>query len=286
MGNSWRSALIVENKTTPFVKWAGGKRQLLPEIKKLMPKEYNTYYEVFVGGGALFFELQPKKAVINDFNSELINVYKQIKTSPEMLLYRLETYQNKYNSLANMEKKKEYYYSLRQEYNKLIANNFETIDSASLFIILNKLGFNGLYRVNSNGEYNVPFNFKKKLNAFNKENILNISNLLKKTKILNMDFEKACKTAKKDDFIFFDSPYYDTFDTYQSGGFSKENHIRLADLYNKLTKKGVKCMLTNSNSDFIKDLYKGYNIKVVNVKRNINCDGKRRTGQEVIITNY
>lgn len=276
----------MENKTTPFVKWAGGKRQLLPEIKKLMPKEYNTYYEVFVGGGALFFELQPKKAVINDFNSELINVYKQIKTSPEMLLYRLETYQNKYNSLANMEKKKEYYYSLRQEYNKLIANNFETIDSASLFIILNKLGFNGLYRVNSNGEYNVPFNFKKKLNAFNKENILNISSLLKKTKILNMDFEKACKTAKKDDFIFFDSPYYDTFDTYQSGGFSKENHIRLANLYTQLTKKGVKCMLTNSNSDFIKDLYKGYNIKVVNVKRNINCDGKRRTGQEVIITNY
>lgn len=275
--------------TKPLIKWAGGKRQLLPEIKKLMPAKYNKYYEPFVGGGALFFELQPLKAVINDTNTALINVYKQVKDCPHDVIKHIKAYTKKYNSFKTDEERKKYYYKLREEFNSLLSHNIFDIGSAALFIVLNKLGYNGLYRVNSEGLYNVPWNKKKQLELSKDEyitNLLNVSKVLKNTTILNLDFEKSLKGVRKGDFVFFDSPYYDTFDTYQKGGFSEENHIRLAKLYKKLSERGVYCMLTNSNTKFIKDLYKDYNIKVINVKRMINCDGNSRTGQEVIITNY
>lgn len=262
----------------PIIKWAGGKRQLLEEIKKNIPISYGTYFEPFVGGGAVYFELQPQKAVINDLNEQLINLYNVVASNKEELIKELD--------ILSAEHSETNYYKIRDAYNECLNKNELSIKSASYFIYLNKTGFNGLYRVNRDGLFNVPSAHKKKANLYDLENINQVSNLLKKTKIKQGDFEKAVKYAKKGDFVFFDSPYYSTFDTYQPNGFSEEQHIRLANLFHKLTEKGVYCMLTNSNEDFIKELYKDMNIKVVPVKRMINCDASRRTGEEVIITNY
>lgn len=270
----------------PVVKWAGGKRQLLDELTNRMPEKYGTYYEPFFGGGALFFAVQPKKAVINDFNSQLVNVYTQLQNNPNGVLKKLTKLQEKYNSFTSDEGREKLYYDSRDRFNELISKSILNEESAALVIFLNKAGYNGLYRVNAKGGYNVPWSKRKTLSAFNKDNILGVSAQLQKAKILSGDFEDACKNARKGSFVFFDSPYYDTFDTYQAGGFDEESHRRLATLYKKLTNKGVYCMLTNSNTDFIKDLYKDYNIDIVDVKRMINCNGKKRTGQEVIITNY
>ena len=270
----------------PFVKWVGGKRQLIEELIKRMPKDYDNYYEPFVGGGALFFEVQPDKARINDFNICLINVYNQIRDNVDDLIKKLDKLANKYNKLATKEEKADMFYSIREKYNNGIKRKKLDTIQASYFIFLNKACFNGLYRVNANGLFNVPSGQKSKLNLYEEDNLRNISELLNKTIILSGDFEEACKDAKRGDFVFFDSPYYDTFDTYQKGGFELEDHIRLANLYKELTDKGVYCMLTNSNTDFIKDLYKEYKIEVVNVKRLINRDATNRKGEEVIITNY
>lgn len=270
----------------PVVKWAGGKRQLIPDITKRLPEQIGTYYEPFFGGGALYFTLSPKKAVINDFNSQLVNVYMQIKEHPDLVIDNLNILQAGYNSLPDDASKSTYYFDKRTDFNGYISNDTFTVESAALFIFLNKAGFNGLYRVNSSGLFNVPPAHRKNVNVFNADNIIEVSHLLKKTKILQGDFESACKGVKKGDLVFFDSPYYDTFDTYQAGGFSEKDHIRLARLFKKLSDKGVFCILTNSETDFIKDLYRDYNIDIVNVKRTINCDGNNRTGTEVIITNF
>ena len=271
---------------TPVIKWVGGKRQLLSEIKARMPKEYGTYYEPFFGGGAHFFELQPKKAVINDFNDQLVNLYCQIKNDCQSVVAIIDQYQNTYNAFENKSEKLDYFYSLRKKFNEFLKSGSKSPESAALFIFLNKAGFNGLYRVNANGEFNVPSAHREKINAYQIENIQAASAALGKATILQGDFEAACQDAKEGDFVFFDSPYYDTFDTYQAGGFDEAAHRRLAALFKKLSDRGVKCMMTNSNTDFIKELYSEFNIEVVNVKRMVNCDATKRTGQEVIVTNY
>ena len=263
----------------PVIKWAGGKTQLLKEIKARMPKEYNHYYEIFFGGGALYFDIMPKKATINDCNLELINMYNQIKTNLNELMSKLNEFQDEHSE--------EHYLKIRDDFNMRINNPEELglLDAAEL-IYLNKMGYNGLYRVNSNGLYNVPSGHKKKCVIYQKDNLKEVSEILKHTKIYSRDFEEIGNKAKKGDFVFIDSPYFDTFDTYQKGGFLKEDHERLCKLYKKLSKRGVYCLLTNSNTDFIKELYKDFNIDIVQVKRMINCNGKKRTGEEVIITNY
>ena len=271
---------------TPIIKWVGGKRQLLDKIKEKLPEKYETYYEPFFGGGAVFFEISPEKAIINDFNIQLINLYKQIQKQPKRVINYLIDYQNKYNSLSDIKEKDKYYLDVRDEFNNHISKKILNSKTAALFIFLNKSGFNGLYRVNAKGLFNVPSAHKKTLNTFDEENIYAVSNALKKCKIEQSDFESACENAKKGDLVFFDSPYYDTFDTYQAGGFSENDHIRLFNLFKKLSKNGVYCILTNSNTDFIKELYKDYNIEIVDVKRMINCDASKRTGTEVIITNF
>lgn len=270
----------------PIIKWAGGKRQLLTEINKRIPDKYNTYYEPFFGGGAVFFDIEPKKAVINDFNSQLINVYKKIKTSPKQIITYLEKYQNEYNEISGKEKKLEYYYQKRTEFNTFIKSNTFSSESASLFIFLNKAGYNGLYRVNSDGFYNVPSAHRKTLNLFDKDNILDVSKKLKGCTIKCGDFYKACKEVSEGDLVFFDSPYYDTFDTYQAGGFSEEDHKRLAKLFDELNERGAFIILTNNDCNYIKELYSKYTIDVVSVKRMINSDSTNRKGSEVIITNF
>lgn len=275
-------------KPVPVIKWAGGKRQLIPQITQMMPKKFNKYYEPFFGGGALFCELTPISATINDFNKQLIDMYKQIKADPNGVCAALFDLQRQYNEKETMEEKDALYYEFRKLFNEYLANDvsIKYSLSAALLIFLNKAGFNGLYRVNASGMYNVPSAHRKNVKAYDRDNIMAMSKALKKTKIMCGDFSKACNDAEKWDFVFFDSPYYDTFDTYQAGGFSEMDHIRLFELFKTLSDNGVYCMMTNSNYDFIKNLYKDFNIKVIDVKRMINCDGKNRVGKEVIVTNY
>ena len=270
----------------PFVKWAGGKRQLLPQIRERMPESYNNYYEPFVGGGAVMFDLQPETAVINDINKALINTYKHISDAPQEFINCV----NKLDS-EMWEDGKEYYYSLREEYNKKLEYGEYDVVLAALFVFMNKHCFNGLYRVNAKGLFNVPYNNSRKL-SINEKEILLISKYLKRITILNKDFEEACKDARKGDFVFFDSPYAPlnptSFESYTKEGFDVENHKRLAALFDELTERGCYCMLTNHNTEFINKLYgnKGYKIDVVSVKRMINSDASNRVGEEVIIRNY
>ena len=269
-----------QTRITPVIKWVGGKSQLLDTILPMVPENFGKYYEPFAGGAALFFALKPKKAVLNDFNPQLINLYKQIRNKPEKLKNKLMRLEKSHDGT------KEFYEQRRAEFNGCLSRHSNSIKSAALMVYLNKAGFNGLYRLNKRGEFNVAFGKRKKVRLFEEENFDCVSNLLKNTELMTGDFEAACKGCKKGDFVFFDSPYFNTFDTYQKDGFSEADHRRLKTLFDELTRKGVYCMLTNSNEQFIKDLYSDYHIKVVGVKRNINRDSSKRTGQEVIITNY
>lgn len=274
----------------PFVKWAGGKRQLIPELTKIMPSNFNQYLEPFIGGGALLLELEHENSVISDNNHVLIGTYNDIKHNLDKLLPLLDKLQNEHNSCGNKEKAKEFYYEQRDNFNQIIFDDNESLNRSALFLYLNKACFNGLYRVNSKGLFNVPFNQKTTINIYERDNLVQISQFLQTVDIYNQDFEETAVKAKKGDLVFFDSPYAPlnptSFDSYTKEGFSTEEHIRLANLFKKLTKNGVYCILTNHNTEFIRDLYKDFHVKEVNVKRMINSDAKNRVGKEVIITNY
>jgi len=274
-------------KAKPFVKWAGGKRQILNELRKYIPEEYNCYYEPFIGGGALFFDLAPKKAVINDSNSELMNVYNVMCDD--------EKYSKMCNLLNNYEVKnnEEFFYEIRnKDRNKEKFEKLSDYARAARTIYLNKACFNGLYRVNSKGEFNVPYNKKTNVNTYDKENLLVVHMYLtmNDVKILNTDFEDALSTAKEGDFVYIDPPYDQinaSFTSYTEEGFGKDEQRRLAEVYKTLDKRGVKVMLSNHNTALINELYKDYNIHVIEAKRNINANGKKRGKvEEVIITNY
>ncbi|MBU5332914.1 Dam family site-specific DNA-(adenine-N6)-methyltransferase [Anaerocolumna aminovalerica] len=270
----------------PFIKWAGGKRQLLAQIRERIPESFNNYYEPFVGGGAVVFDLLPTSAVINDINKALVNAYKQICNASDAFLKNLKELDE-----AMWEDGKGYYYSLREHYNdKLMREEFD-VELAALFVFINKHCFNGLYRVNGKGLFNVPYNNSRKASS-DEKNIKAISEYLKSVTILEGDFQVACQNAKKGDFVFIDSPYAPlnptSFESYTKEGFDIESHKRLADLYDELTARGCYCMLTNHNTELINELYsnKGYKIDVVSVKRMINSDATNRVGEEVIICNY
>lgn len=270
----------------PFVKWAGGKRQLLTQIKERMPEKYNNYFEPFVGGGAVAFALLPENALINDINKALINAYRQICNAPEVFLTAIKTLDNEM-----WEDGKEYYYFLREHYNdKLMKTEFD-VELAALFVFINKHCFNGLYRVNGKGLFNVPYNNSRRVSV-DENLIMEISEYLQSVKIMDGDFEVACKEAKGGDFVFIDSPYAPlkptSFESYTKEGFDIESHKRLAKLFDELTARGCYCMLTNHNTDLINELYgnKGYRIDIVSVKRMINSDASNRVGEEVIICNY
>lgn len=273
-------------KAIPFVKWAGGKRQLLDKISERLPREYNNYYEPFIGGGAVLFELQPQNAIINDINASLINAYRIITDKPHEFIDNVKKL-----DLDIIDGGKEYYYSIREQYNdKLMKEEFD-VELASFFVFINKHCFNGLYRVNGKGLFNVPYNNSKN-GSIDEEAIIAASEYLNNVKIMLGDFELACEDAKKGDFLFFDSPYAplnpSSFESYTKEGFDVESHERLAKLFDKLSKRGCYCMLTNHNTDFINELYsnKGYKMDVVSVKRLINSDASKRTGEEIIICNY
>ncbi|MCI7241387.1 MAG: DNA adenine methylase [Bacilli bacterium] len=274
-------------KGKPFVKWAGGKRQVINELLKYVPDEFDTYYEPFVGGGALLFELSPKKAVINDSNEELMNVYN--------VLCNEEKFKKMCNLLNSYETKhsEEFYYNIRnKDRSKTAFNRLSDYTRAARTIYLNKACFNGLYRVNSKNEFNVPFGKKTHVNTYEGSNLITVSNYLtmNDVKILSVDFEEAVKDAKKGDFVYFDPPYdSDTksFTSYTETGFDKSEQTRLARVFKELDKKGVYVMLSNHSTVLVNELYKDYHIYTIEAKRNINANGKKRGKvEELIITNY
>lgn len=270
----------------PIIKWAGGKTQLLPELVPRLPKSYHAYYEPFFGGGSLFFHIAPARAVINDSNLQLINMYQWIRQAPDTIIKNLSAWQKTYNSYVSNVAKSAYYYKKRERFNTYLSQARCSNISAALLIFLNKAGFNGLYRLNQDGLYNVPSGHKRRLSTYRLEHILAASYMLQHASILYGDFEEACKTAREGDFVFFDSPYYGTFDQYLASGFDEESHLRLARLFKALTKRHVYCLETNNDCAFIRNLYATALVESIPVKRMINCDGKHRTGREVIIRNY
>ena len=274
------------SSVAPFVKWAGGKRQLITQIRERMPEKYNDYYEPFIGGGAVIFDLLPANALINDINKALINTYRTICNEPDAFLKEV-------NRLDNdmWEDGKKYYYSIREHYNDKLMRSEYDVELAALFVFINKHCFNGLYRVNGKGLFNVPYNNSRRVSV-DENVIIATSEYLRGVTIIDGDFEQACKNAKKGDFVFIDSPYAPlnptSFESYTKEGFDIESHKRLAKLYDELTARGCYCMLTNHNTELINELYgnKDYKIDVVSVKRMINSDASNRVGEEVIICNY
>jgi len=274
-------------KGKPFVKWAGGKRQIIDKLKNYVPKEFNIYYEPFVGGGALLFELAPENAVINDYNKELINVYKCLKNETKMMAMCKELDKHELNH------SEEYYYQIRNlDKDKLAYKKLKDYKRAARTIYLNKSCFNGLYRVNSKNEFNVPFGKKEYVNAYEKQNLKIINEYLYENniKIFSKDYAKVVKEAQNGDFIYLDPPYdsdTSTFNSYTDNGFNKKEQKRLARVYRELSNKGCYVMLSNHNTRLINELYQDYHIHVIEAKRYINADGnKRGKVEEVIITNY
>jgi DNA adenine methylase len=268
----------------PFLKWAGGKRQLLPEIRKYLPQKIKTYYEPFIGAGAVLFDIQPKKAVINDINTELVNVYETIKNHADELIEDLKKHEND----------KDYFYEIRDLDRRPEYKQLSPIERASRIIYLNKTCFNGLFRVNSQGQFNVPFGKYKNPQIVNEVVIRAVHNYLSSNdvQIMNEDFEAVVETAKKGDFVYFDPPYDPVSDTssftgYSLDGFNKDDQKRLKYLFVELDKRGVNVMLSNSATDFIKELYEGFNIQIVSASRNINANASGRGKiDEVLVMNY
>ena len=297
---------MTEYKTAkPFLKWAGGKTQLINDIERTLPagitKEKFTYIEPFVGSGAILFWMLnnfPKleKAVINDINEDLINTYKTIASNPKELISILEILQNEFHNLeGNEDNKKLYYYQKRELYN---TRKEEKSGQAALFIFLNRTCFNGLYRVNSKNLYNVPMGGYKKPTICDKENILAVSNALQKVEILNGDFEQTLNYADKNSLFYFDPPYKplsetSSFNSYAKDEFNDNEQIRLKKFCSKLDILDHTWILSNSdvkgkdkNDNFFDDLYADFNIKRVEAKRSINANSEKRGKlTELLITN-
>jgi DNA adenine methylase len=273
-------------KIPTFVKWAGGKKQLLKQFEPLFPKKINRYFEPFVGGGAVAFFLlkthpEIKKIYLSEINKELIITYNVVKRDIDELIDLLDKYKSKHN--------KDFYYSVRE----MDIKKLTPVQIAARFIYLNKTCFNGLYRVNSKGEFNVPIGKSESPPLICPEKELKeISKLLQKDDIKMAQFYDAVKNAKKGDFIYLDPPYYPikkgiSFTTYTKTDFVEEDHEKLAEVFKKLDKKGCKVMLSNSNTKFIRDLYKGYKKTKVKATRMINCIGSKRGKiNELVIRNY
>lgn len=269
---------------SPVVKWVGGKRQLLPEIRKYIPEKFTTYYEPFLGGGAVLFDIQPKRAVVNDINSELINLYEVIRDNVELLIEDLGKHKND----------SEYYYRIREKDRQPeVYNKMTKIERASRIHYLNKTCYNGLYRVNKAGQFNVPFGKYKNPNITNEVTLRAVSQYFNNAQIVFRctDFEEAVKGIKKGDFVYFDPPYDPVSDSsnftgYAMGGFDKNEQIRLKKLCDKLNDKGIKFLLSNSDTDFIIDLYSEYKIEIIKANRTVNSNAKKRGEiNEILVKN-
>jgi len=256
----------------------------MPSIEVLMPKKYTDYIEPFIGGGATLFHLQPKNAIINDFNSELVNVYSTIKNHLPELLEDLKKHKNESN----------YFYEIRALDRNPDYNSLTAVQKASRIIYLNKTCFNGLYRVNSSGEFNSPFGRYKNPNIVNEPTLKAVSDYLNSNNIqlMNGDYSLVLKQATKNSFVYLDPPYHpvsesSNFTGYIQGGWEDKDQIRLREACDELNARGVKFLLSNSATVFIKDQYKDYQINIIKANRSINSDGEKRGEiDEVLVRNY
>lgn len=270
----------------PFTKWTGGKRQLLGELRSYMPETYGRYFEPFVGGGALFFDLAPEKAVINDFNEELINTYLQIKNNPAELIDLLIKHKEN-NS-------KDYYLKLRSADRDGRISRMTGVERAARILYMLRVDFNGLYRVNSKNQFNVPYGRYKNPKIVDVDLLHQISNYLNENdvEILQTDFADAVEDAQTGDFVYFDPPYIplnetSSFTSYTHEGFSYEEQIRLRDTFKELTDRGVYAMLSNSSSHLVEELYQEFNIHYVEATRTNGAKSSSRGKiSEIIVTNY
>lgn len=273
----------------PILKWAGGKRQLLNSIKDNLPTKMDgSYYEPFFGGGALFFEIAPTRAYLNDLNEDLIGVYNVFfdKNNLNKLMNLLLDHQKNHS--------KEYFYLTRALDRMKGYSRLNAIKKAARLVYLNKSCFNGLYRVNADGYFNVPFNQSKKVNLFDKNNYEYIHSFFSKNSIIfsSKNYSDALKGIKKGDFVYFDPPYDDlenkkSFTSYNKAGFTRDNQIELAKLFKSLSEKGVNCLLSNHDTEFILSLYSEFNIVKVKALRMINSKIEgRKAINEVLIRNY
>lgn len=270
-----------------FLKWAGGKGQIMTELEKFIPHEFNNYFEPFVGGGSLFFHIKKKypnkKAIISDINEELINSYLVIKYHLKKIIEELKKHKENYDK-----KGIKYYYKIR----KVKPKTLSAVERAARFIFLNKTCWNGLFRVNSKEEFNVPAGKYKKPQIFDEERLKLIRKLLKNTIIKVSDFSEVIKFARVGDFIYFDPPYYpisktSKFTDYTKSGFKEKDQKNLARVFRELDNRGCFVLLSNSDAKFIRNLYRDFKIKSIMVKRMINCIGsKRGPVNELLITNY
>lgn len=269
----------------PFLHWAGGKSQLLSSILPQVPETFNDYFEPFLGGGAVFFALHSNnmlqhKVTLSDINPEIINAYTVIRDNPDELMESLE--------LKKQNHSKDHYYQVRS----LSVQDLSAIEQASRFIYLNKTCFNGLYRVNSKGQFNVPMGTYRNPGIYDRNNILAISRSLKHVNLKLNTFLSVLETASAGDFIYFDPPYYPvsetaSFTAYTKDRFGPEDQIQLCEAFKELDKRGAKVMLSNSWCDFILDLYKDFNCIEVFARRAINSNAKKRGAvSEVLVMNY
>lgn len=288
----------------PFVKWAGGKRQLLPVINENLPMELkkgkiNKYIEPFLGGGAVLFDLITrydfKEIIVNDYNADLINLYTDIRDNIELLMSKLDIISTEYLDLED-EQRAEYFYSIRQAYNDTSRGS---IEKSVYLLFLNRTCFNGLFRVNSKGLFNVPHGRYKNPMILDRENLMNVSQALHNVKLISGDFSKIKTYVDENTFIYFDPPYRPLsstshFTSYGKNGFDDEEQIRLTNFFHELDNLGAKMMLSNSdptNTDpddmFFDNLYSKYSILRVNARRTINSNSSRRGAiNELLITNY
>ena len=277
---------MAKNKlVAPVVKWVGGKRQLLDEITPLLPKRITSYCEPFLGGGAVLFSIQPTRAIVNDLNQDLITVYEVIRDDVESLLESLKKHENT----------AEYFYAIRDmDRDKEVYQAMSKVERASRLIYLNKTCFNGLFRVNSSGEFNSPFGHYKNPNIVNEPILRAVSKYFGASNITfySEDFAETLKRVRKGGFVDLEPPYDPVSDTasftgYNKGGFDRNEQIRLKQCCDELTRRGVKFMLSNSATEFIKELYGEYEITIVKAKRAINSDASKRGAiEEVLIRNY
>src|SRR4028119_121289 len=273
------SSVLSTISPRPFLKWAGGKNKLIQQYIPYFPKKFKTYYEPFLGGGAIFFYLNPQLAVLTDINAELVNTYRCVKNNVEELILLLKEHQLKHS--------KEYYYGVRQ------GNGITPIEKAARLIYLNKTCFNGLYRENSKGEFNVPIGKYKNPKICNPALLRSVSVALQNAQITVRAFEEILEYASNwDDFVYFDPPYYplsptSNFTAYSRYSFSQDDQRRLKYVFAELAERGVKVMLSNSDCEFIRELYRDFNISSITASRLINSNGtKRGKITEVLITSY
>ena len=275
-------------RPTPFIKWVGGKTQLLKQFEPLFPTHFNHYYEPFVGSAAVFFYLLPEQATLSDFNPNLVYAYQHVQSHTDELLTILHTLRSQYHQMSQQQQEQEYY-RVRQRYNQLAPG---TVEKTALLIFLNKTGYNGLYRESKRGGYNVPFGRYDNPALFDEANLRGVSRVLRGVTIRHADFSAVAQEAHEGDFVYFDPPYVplnstSSFTSYTKDEFSLEQQARLARVAQQLSNSGVHVMLSNSNSSIVRELYRNWHIHEVQASRAVNSKAESRGKiTELVVTNY